>query len=307
MLYETAGRHPTGQRRGLCLRCRVFGMAELLMLRPMEILQAMGAISAMYVAGINDKGTTTATYPDIRNMVNDMLSKIPIPFNIMKLKREIISLLILSFFMSCKGIGGIEGTFVKNYEKLSGGMEFRIAKEPRKFEYKRRNEMGLLAYSKGNWVRDGNKLIMFGYNDQNIRLIDVESKLTDMPNSNLDEIIVQYESDPLDTFVKVDLIINDVTKVRILADTTLVTGARVKNLQVKSYLVHNGLLLGTSPTIDTLYSDKINIDNTSDISKGVMLKFAVQQDAFYRIKLVDTMTIKNRNTLIWQNKKFNKQ
>lgn len=146
---------------------------------------------------------------------------------------------------------------------------------------------------------------MKGFNDNNIDVLNVESKVEDHPNENRNKIVVRYKDDPLDTFTKVDVIVNGSSKVRISGDTAFFTNAAIRTLQVKSYLVHEGLLLGTPPQIDTLNSPKIEVSDSSKY-KVILLKFDVAHNAFYRTKLTDTLIIKNSRTLMWHNKEFKK-
>jgi hypothetical protein len=202
---------------------------------------------------------------------------------------------VVSIFGGCASTAHISGRYTNASAEVAGE-EFRFIQEPNKFEHYSRTEGGVKSYSSGTWMQKKKAIILNGFDDKNINVLKVESKVEDYPNENKNEIVVQYKDDPLDTFTKVDIIVNGSSKVRVTGDTAFLT-APIITLQVKSYLVHEGILLGTPPHIDTLYSPEIKFNNRNEY-KRIFLNFGVTQTEFYRAKLTDTMVVKNSRTLI---------
>ncbi len=83
-------------------------------------------------------------------------------------------------------------------------------------------------------------------------------------------------------------------------DTAFFSASKVKTIQVKSYLFYTGLL-SAKPKIDTLYSQKININNDRSGNKNILLNFSIYQQDFARIILNDTLTVKS-NRIIYLGK-----
>jgi len=97
-------------------------------------------------------------------------------------------------------------------------------------------------------------IFLNGLADSNVNVINMESKVEDAPNETSDNIEIQYKDDPLDPFTKVDIVVNESVGIRIPGDTAYFTNAVIRTLQIKSYLAHEGGLLGTPPHLDTLFS-----------------------------------------------------
>lgn len=213
-------------------------------------------------------------------------------------------ILILSIFEGCTSPNHIEGSYTNVFFGVAGD-EFKFSEEPKKFEYYSRTEGVLRAYSSGTWKQDKRSLFLRGYDNKNINVLDVESTVKNNPNENRDEIVVQYKDNHSDTFTKVDVVINGNLQIRIPGDTAFFVDAGVRTLRVKSYLAHEGLLLATPPVIDTLYSLEIKMADPGKY-KSILLKPKVDEKDFYRVKFTDTLTLKNRRTLLWHNKQFKK-
>jgi hypothetical protein len=207
-------------------------------------------------------------------------------------KTFVILTVSILFFASCTTYKKIIGSY--NDGKY---VEFLFKENANKFEYYLRSEMGVLEYSTGSWVRNKNQIILNGFTDSNIKTLNVEDKIIDNAD-NKGKVLIHYTT--TSNLVKADVIINDNAVVRVSSDTTFFSDLKIKTVQIKSYLSYTGLL-SSSPKIDTLYSSKIEIDNSSNKNKDVVLKFAVNQSDFARTKLTDTITIK-RNTLFYRNK-----
>lgn len=153
-------------------------------------------------------------------------------------------------------------------------------------------------------VQKENLFVVF--NESNLKILDVKCKIEDSFDQSGDKIVVQYRDEPLDTFTKVDIVVNGSYNVRIPGDTTFSTDASIRTLQVKSYLVHEGISFGNAPRVDTLYSRKIEVSNTGSRNKMIFLKFDVDQRAFYRSRLSDSLMVKNNRTLKWRKAEFKK-
>jgi hypothetical protein len=225
----------------------------------------------------------------------------------MKLELSIVGVVIFFVFCGCNGTQNISGTFVRSYGKVIGGMEFKITKEPNEFYYEESGDMGLAEQSKGGWIRNGSKLVLSGYNDQNINLLEIKTDFKENTANLPDMITVQYHRDIFDTSIKVDLWINNEIKVRISGDTSLAMESEVKNLRIKSYLEHNGFSYGNPIRIDTLYSSIIDVNSAENRSNEINIKFDVDLASFYRVKLSDTLIIKSKKVLQWHNALFKKQ
>jgi hypothetical protein len=197
-----------------------------------------------------------------------------------------------------------KGAYTSGYAGIAGE-KLNFSQESGKFEYAYRTELGIRNYSFGTWKQHKKMIFLDGLADSNINVINVESKVEDDLNETRDKIEIQYKDEPLDTFTKVDIIVNESTGVRIPGDTAYFTDAVTRTLQVKSYLFHDGVLFGTPPRLDTLFSPLITIPNTGK-HKRILLKFNVEHHDFYRVRLTDTLTVKNRRTLVWGKRIFKK-
>lgn len=223
----------------------------------------------------------------------------------MKVLQTIISFFFILFFGNCSTTGQVSGRYSNVYAEIAG-VEFKFTQAPNAFEYRATTEGMVRGFSLGTWKQNRKTILLNGFDKKNINVLNVESKTEDYSDDNLNKIVINYRDNPLDTFIKVDLIVNGVFKVRIPGDTTFFTDV-INTLQVKSYLVHKGFLLGAPSSIDTLYSTEIKVDNASSKHKMMRLKFDVAQNDFYRVKLTDTLTVKNNHTLIWHKKEFKKR
>jgi hypothetical protein len=214
------------------------------------------------------------------------------------------TVVIMIFFailvFGCSSAFNINGRYVHVFAEVSGE-ELRFSQGNNAFQYYSKTEANLREYSAGTWILKNKKIFLNGFEEKNINVLQVESMIENSSANNMDKIMIQYNDNVLDTFTKVDLIINEVVKIRIHGDTSFFTEA-INTLQIKSYLVYTGILFTTHPKIDTLYSDKMNFANNK--SKTVSLKVDVDQIDFYRAKLLDTLTIKNSRTLMWHKRKF---
>lgn len=207
-----------------------------------------------------------------------------------------IFVLTILLFENCSSVHHLYGKYTNSYAGVSGE-EIRFMQHPNRFEYYLRSEMGILEYSTGNWIRNKNQVILNGFTDSNIKALDVGNIITDNADNN-DKVLIQYTK--TSGLVKSDVIINDNAVVRVSSDTTFFSELKIKTVQIKSYLSYTGLL-SSPPKIDTLYSLKIKVDNSSNKNKDVVLKFAVDLNDFARIKLTDTITVK-RNALLYHDK-----
>lgn len=217
---------------------------------------------------------------------------------------QIIAIAFALFFSEgCISTVPIKGTYTSGYAGIVGE-ELNFFQGPGKFEYAYRTELGIRNYSFGTWRQHKKSIFLYGLADSNINVINIESKFEDDPNEIRDKIEIQYKDEPLDTFTKVDIITNEDARVRIPGDTAYFTDAVIRTLQVKSYMVFDGMW-GSPALLDTLYSPRIAIPNTGK-HKRILLKFNVDHNDFYRIRLTDTLTIKNRRKLIWGKRTFKK-
>lgn len=207
-----------------------------------------------------------------------------------------IFILIILFFENCNSVHTLNGRYTNSYAGVSGE-EIRFMQQPNRFEYYLRSEMGVLEYSTGSWVRNKNQVILNGFTDSNIKTLSVEDKITDNAD-NKSKVLIQYTT--TSNLVKADVVINDNAVVRVSSDTIFFSDLKIKTVQIKSYLSYTGLL-SSSPKIDTLYSSKIEVDNSSNKNKDVVLKFAVTPNDFARTKLTDTITA-YKNVLLYHNK-----
>jgi len=203
-------------------------------------------------------------------------------------KLIIILTALLFFFIGCTTIKKLSGNYHDGKH-----IEFVFTDAPNKFEYYFRSEMGVLEYSTGSWIRNKNQIILNGFTDSNIKSLNLENKITDNVD-NKDKVLVQYI--PASNLVKADVIINNNVVIHISRDTTFFSAIKIKTIQVKSYLSYTGLL-SSNPKIDTLYSSKIEVDNSANKNKDVALKFAVGPNDFARTKLTDTITVRNKALL----------
>lgn len=222
----------------------------------------------------------------------------------MKLIQIIAIALGFFFFEGCISAGHVNGTYTNVYAGIAGS-ELRFSRESGKFEYYARTERMVRNYSAGTWMQHKKTIFLNGFDDNNTNVLNVESKVEDAPNENKDKIEVQYRDEPLDTFIKVDVIVNEGPGIRIPGDTTYFTEAAVRTLQIKSYFSHEGILLGNPAHIDTLYSPRIEVAN-ADKHRKILLKLNVDFSDFYRVTLKDTLTVKNRRTLVWGKGTFKK-
>jgi hypothetical protein len=208
-------------------------------------------------------------------------------------KLLIISTVLLLFFTGCTTVKKINGKYHDGKH-----IEFQFTEAPNKFEYYFRSEMGVLEYSTGSWVRNKNQIILNGFDNSSIKILNVENEITNNTEESKDKIYVQYTT--ANNLIKADVIINDSSVISISKDTTIFCTTKIKTLQVKSYLSAMGLL-SSSPKIDTLYSSKIRVENNSKNSKKLILKFTISPSEFARTKLNDTITVKG-NILLYGDK-----
>jgi len=206
------------------------------------------------------------------------------------MKRWIILPAVSILFLSaCSTLKGLNGSYVR-----SNTIELRFTEDPNRFEYFLRGEMGLLQYSAGEWKRNGNKVYLTGFTDENIQAIPVESDVVRDAGSNNVQVQVFYHTDKAVTYIRSVIILNDDSIYTLAKDTIFAFGRKVGTVQVKSYLSYQGLL-SSHPKTDTLYSRKIRVDG--DTGDKIVLKFSVYSKDFVRIALADTLTVKNSRTL----------
>ena len=223
----------------------------------------------------------------------------------MKILQVIAVFFISLIFQKCTSIAYISGRYSNVYVDIAG-QEFKFTQAPNKFEYYSRTEGMVREFSSGTWIQNRRTILLNGFDDKDISVLNVENKVEEYPNENRDKFVVKYVDDPLDTFTKVDVIINGYYKIRVSGDTTFFSDMTNTTLQVKSYLSHEGVLLGTNPRVDTLYSPEIEIGSSNGKHKVVFLKFDLSQNSFYRTRLTDTLAVKNNSTLLWHKKVFKK-
>jgi len=214
---------------------------------------------------------------------------------------NIIFVLLVLLFENCNSANQLSGRYANSYSEVSG--EEIIFNQPNRFEYYLKTEMGILEYSAGSWQQNKDKVMLKGFTRENIKVLYAESRITNNVDS-MGRIVVQYVSKS--NVIKVDIVLNDAEIFHISSDTTLLPSRRIKNIQVKSYLSHAGLL-SSPPKIDTLRSSVISVDGESNLSKNVSLKFNINLYDFVRVVLHDTITIKCNHTILYPNKiKFRK-
>jgi len=216
----------------------------------------------------------------------------------MKYKFFISTILAILLLTRCSN-KHISGSYAHGYKGISSH-EFVFVEQPKKFEYYLRTESGVFEYSVGNWNQNKKRIILYGFNDNNIKALNVENKVAD--NTGNDKVLIQFS--PSSDMIKANVVINNNIVVPVARDTTLVYNGRIAAIQIKSYLSYSGLL-SWQPKIDTLYSSVINTGSTRS-DKLITLKFVVNPEDFVRTKLVDTLTIKNNHTLLWRNLKLRK-
>lgn len=208
-----------------------------------------------------------------------------------------IATLALLFLVQCTTTKQLNGTYSN-----SNNIEFKFIDSTKEFEYFFRSEMGTLQYSSGKWRLEKGKLQLFGFNDDAIKTLNVESIVSKNLGSNGAKIEVQYNKDNTATYIKSLVLVNNSNAYIITKDTVLSPDYTVETIQIKSYLSYIGLL-SSSPKIDTLYSSKINVGNES---KDLVLKFTVHPYDFVRIKITDTLVVKNSHTLYYNKTKLKK-
>ncbi len=207
-----------------------------------------------------------------------------------------IFIFIILLFENCNSVHYLNGRYANSYAGVSGE-EIIFMQQPNRFEYYLRSEMGILEYSTGSWVRNKNQIILRGFTDSNIKILNVENKITDNAD-NKSKVSIQYTT--TSNIIKADVIINDYTVASVSGDTAFFSDLNIKTVQIKSYLSYTGLL-SSSPKIDTLYSSKIEVNNSNNKNKEVVLKFTVNSNDFARTKLTDTITVK-KNDLLYHDK-----
>lgn len=212
------------------------------------------------------------------------------------MRYTIIFILTVLLFENCNSFHHLNEKYGNSYVGVSGE-EIKFMQQPNWFEYYLRSEMGVLEYSTGSWVRNKNQIILNGFTNTNIKNLNVENKITDNADTK-DKVFIQYKT--TSSLVKADVFINDNEVIPVSSDTAFFSEFDIKSVQIKSYLSYTGLL-SSSPKIDTLYSSKIKVGNSSNKNIDVVLKFAVNQNDFARIKLTDTITVK-KNALLYHNK-----
>lgn len=219
---------------------------------------------------------------------------------------SIIILLVIHAFENCTPTTHIQGTYTNTnvYRGLSGE-EFRFGGDTSTFEYYSRLEGSISKYSAGTWRSDRKKVLIEGFNDESINLLNVKMGFEDYSQGSADRISVIYQYDAIDTFIKVDLTVNNNYLIRLSKDTTFQISMPITSIQLKSYLMYNGLLPSIPPRVDTLYYPEKQINHT-DGHKNITLKFSISMIDFYRDKLADSLKIKNRTTLVFRDREFKK-
>ena len=204
-------------------------------------------------------------------------------------------ILFVLLFIGCNTIKKLNGRYTNG-----NNVELKIKDRPKDFEYFLRSEMGVLQYSKGKWTLRERKLYLLGFSDEDIKALDVEHVINKNADGNSTRVEIHYSTDKAITYIKSVIVINDSKIYMIAKDTMLTPDYKVETIQVKSYLSYTGLL--SSPQkIDTLYSSKIKVSDESNANKNIVLKFTVHPYDFVRVKLTDTLTVRNSHTL-YQNK-----
>jgi hypothetical protein len=203
------------------------------------------------------------------------------------------------FLPSCGNVHYLNGRYTRHSGVSSE--EITFTQLPNKFEYYFKSEMGVLNYSTGNWIQNKNQVVLNGFTDTNIKTLKVEKDETVDNTISIDKILIKYS--PTEATIKTSVVINNTTVISVSRDTSLAY-PEIKTIEVKSYLSYKGLL-SSPPKIDTLYSQKIEINN-SNHNKIITLKFTVSPEDFVREKLTDTITVKNNHTLLWRKLKLTK-
>lgn len=214
------------------------------------------------------------------------------------MKKTIIILTVLPFFfIGCTTLKKLNG-------KYSDGkhIEFVFTDTPNKFEYYLRSEMGVLEYSTGSWVQNKNQVVLNGFAGSNINSLSYENTTTENTDSK-DKVLIRYT--PASNLEKTDVIINDSNVIRVSMDTTFFSAIKIKTIQVKSYLSYTGLL-SSPPKIDTLYSSKIKVNDSSGANKNIVLTFTIHPYDFVRVKFNDTLTVKSNRILYLDKTKLKK-
>lgn len=213
----------------------------------------------------------------------------------------VITLLLAVLFGSCMHGKHAAGNYVSDYSNLSSGaFSFSNAN---KFKYYYSTVAGLLDYSSGTWGQKGRKIYLNGFDDQSIKMLSVESKIEYGAYENRDKIIVKYNGFPLDTFTKIDVLINGISKTFNLGDTILYSDLPVKTLQIKAYSMSSGMLRSTPSHIDTLYSPELKV-SSDHTHNELLLMFSLVPEDFFRIRLQDSLKMKSRHVLIWRKMKL---
>lgn len=180
-------------------------------------------------------------------------------------------------------------------------IEFKFSDSSKSFEYTVGSEMGILQYAQGTWILINNKLHLSGFNNDDIKTINVESDIRDWKGNLETRLEIHTTSDAV-SHVKSNILVNGNYIGAMTKDTVLVFNDRIKTLQIKSYLSHTGLL--SSPSlIDTLYSNKIVVDDRSG-NKNIILNITIHPYDFKRVKFADTLTLKNNHTIYLNNVKL---
>ncbi len=222
----------------------------------------------------------------------------------MRLFKVINIVLYCLVLTGCASVVRVNGRYANVFSGIAGE-EFRFSRESNRFEFYSRTEGRIRSYSAGTWRQNKKVIFLNGFDDKNINVLNIESNIEDYPNDRGDKVIVQFNDDRLDTFTKVDIIVNKTNRIRVSGDSTFFSNTPIGTIQVQSYLVHNNLLPGTPARIDTIYSSEIQVRSEGK-SKQVLLKFYISYRDFFRDTIVDTLTVKNSRTLIWCNKEFAK-
>lgn len=215
---------------------------------------------------------------------------------------KITNILFIFFllFTGCRNVKSVSGTYSFIYRYSWGHYDF--VNGSNKFEYINDGDNNLSGYTEGTWLINKNKLILTGYTDDNIRVLNIDSKITkrELPD-NKTKIEINYNSKSqanlFTRFVLINLIVNDKQVIRIYNDTILNLSDNIQRLQIQSYPVRTK---GLGVTVafkmkDTLYSKKIEVGESDSIVK---IKFDLDYRDFVRFTYADTFLIKNKNILI---------
>jgi hypothetical protein len=217
----------------------------------------------------------------------------------MKFLHNLIVFFAISYVIGCAPAVKPQGRYGRVHAETMGE-EFRFSQERSDFEYYLRTEGNVREYSKGMWAKVKDNILVNGFTDENLNLLNITYEFENNNRDIKNAILVKYKFDSLDLFIKTDLIINDTNLIRICSDTSILFDLEIKSVQVKSYLNHKGLLLGPPHLIDTLFSPKVLFTNTSNKNNNLYIKIDVARKDFYRIKMNDTIVIKNNHKLIWR-------